>query len=209
MPPPGLLTGRHLSVTGVVYAVAHHLGLLPDGLGQVPGTATRATDWLDLLVPYALLGPLGLAFAAAGLSRRQSWVTAAGGVMYASGHGIHLAANSIANLSPTGEIESTAHLWDEVVGHLVWYAGTALLLAVAATVLARLGAAPPAAHAVALAVGASGGTNAVGGGTSVLSAATALALVAYGLLHRSSAALVLVPGFGLALAVILGAGVLG
>jgi hypothetical protein len=171
----------------------------------VPGTSTRATDWLDLMVPYAVLGPLGLAFAAAGLSRRRWWVAAGGAVMYASGHGIHLAANSIANLSPTGAVETTAHLWDEVVGHLIWYAGAALLLAVAATVLTRLAPAPPMAHAVALAVGATWGTNAVGGGTSVLSAATALALVACGLRHQSSAALVLVPAFGLALAVILGA----
>jgi hypothetical protein len=159
----------------------------------VPGTSTRATDWLDLMVPYAVLGPLGLAFAAAGLSRRRWWVAAGGAVMYASGHGIHLAANSIANLSPTGAVETTAHLWDEVVGHLIWYAGAALLLAVAATVLTRLAPAPPMAHAVALAVGATWGTNAVGGGTSVLSAATALALVACGLRHQSSAALVLVP----------------
>lgn len=38
--------------------------------------------------------------------------------MYASGHGIHLAANSIGNVSPG----PTARLWDEVVGHCVWYA---------------------------------------------------------------------------------------
>ncbi len=63
-------TGRRLAVAAVVYAVVHHLGQLPAGLGQVPGTATRVTDWLDLLVPYAVLGSLGLALATAGPSRR-------------------------------------------------------------------------------------------------------------------------------------------
>jgi uncharacterized membrane protein YagU involved in acid resistance len=58
-----------------------------------------------------------------GCARRRIWlVFGAGSIAYASGHGIHLAANSVANASPG----PTAHLWDEVVGHYIWYVGVAL-----------------------------------------------------------------------------------
>jgi len=42
-----------------------------------------------------------------------------------SGHGIHLSSNSVGNVEP-GPPE---HFWDEVVGHLLWYAGVALVVA--------------------------------------------------------------------------------
>jgi hypothetical protein len=45
--------------------------------------------------------------------------------VYVQGHGVHLAANSIGN--ERGDIPPI-HLWDEVVGHWVWYAGAALLV---------------------------------------------------------------------------------
>lgn len=48
--------GRWLAVTALSYAVLHHLGLLPDGLGAGPDD-TRWTDWLDLLVPWLVLVP--------------------------------------------------------------------------------------------------------------------------------------------------------
>ncbi len=58
-------------------------------------------------------------------SARAWTVFGAGEVAYVSGHGIHLAANSIGNAEP-GE---TAHLRDEVVGHHEKFAGVALVLA--------------------------------------------------------------------------------
>ncbi len=63
-PPPG--PDRHdegvhrrdvpLVVTAVTYSLAHHLGSLPDGLGDA-GRGTRVADWLDLLVPFVVLLP--------------------------------------------------------------------------------------------------------------------------------------------------------
>ena len=190
-------------VAGACYAVVHHLGVLPGGLGVVPGTATRWTDWIDLAIPYVVLGPLWWGLLRAQLSARAAWAAGVGTVMYASGHGIHLAANSVANLHPAGEVGETAHLWDETVGHLVWYGGVALLLAVVAPVLGRL-ARPQRAvpYLVALGVGATWGTNAVGGGTEVLSAGCAAALVVFGTMHRATAAVALVPAFAVALVVV-------
>jgi hypothetical protein len=45
-----------LVVTAVAYSLAHHLGSLPDGLGDA-GRGTRVADWLDLLVPFVVLLP--------------------------------------------------------------------------------------------------------------------------------------------------------
>jgi hypothetical protein len=55
---------------------------------------------------------------------RRTAVFGAGVVAYSSGHGIHLPANSIGNARPG----QTAHLWDEVVGHQVWFLGVVLLV---------------------------------------------------------------------------------
>ncbi|MBC2958948.1 hypothetical protein [Nocardioides deserti] len=84
---------RWLATTALSYAVLHHLGLLPDGLGRAP-QGTRWADWLDLVVPWLVLTPAAATLAAAEASRRVWTSFAAGSVAYASGHGIHLAANS-------------------------------------------------------------------------------------------------------------------
>lgn len=114
----------------LVVSVAHHEGTLLAALGDTTA-GTRWADWVDLLVPWAVLG-----CAAGALSwsarHRHSWpLFAAGAVLYVEGHGIHLAANSIGNVTPT----PTGHLWDEVVGHLLWYGGLALVTGVLAGAL--------------------------------------------------------------------------
>ena len=71
-------------------------------------------------------------------------------VLYTQGHGIHLAANSVGNVAP-GE---PAYLWDEHVGHYLWYTGFALLVAtLAATLAERRPRGGVGAHLVALLVG--------------------------------------------------------
>ena len=97
----------------MAYSLAHHLGSLPDGLGAA-GRGTRVADWLDLLVPFVVLLPALGTLLAAGVSRATYLWFAVGSWLYATGHGVHLAANSIGNVAP-GE---TAHLWDEQVGPL-------------------------------------------------------------------------------------------
>ncbi|WP_435741385.1 hypothetical protein [Nocardioides sp. SYSU DS0663] len=199
---------RRLAATALSYAVLHHLGLLPDGLGTAP-EGTRWADWLDLAVPWLVLAPAAATLASAPATGR-AWLTfGAGALAYASGHGIHLAANSVANADPG----PTAHLWDEVVGHVLWYAGVAVVAAAVATTMR--GRRRPTGHraavgiALALGVGITWATNALGGvGTTVPGLVVALAGAAWGWRHRrelpglvlvASAAAVVVLGGALAL----------
>lgn len=148
-----------LALTALSYSVCHHLGSLPDGLGPA-GSGTRVADWIDLLVPFVVLTPALLTLVAAGSSRATYLWFALGSWLYASGHGIHLSANSIGNEAPG----DTAHLWDEYVGHYLWYAG--VVVVGATLVLTMLGRPRPRsslAYLLAVAVGLTWATNAVGG----------------------------------------------
>jgi hypothetical protein len=152
-----------LVVTAVAYCVCHHLGSVPDGFADA-GWGTTVADWLDLLVPFAVLLPALAALVAARVPRATYVWFGVGSWLYTTGHGIHLAANSIGNAAPG----RTAHLWDEDVGHWIWYAGVAVVFATLATTL--VGRAMPGsslrqflARLLALAVGLTWGSNAVGG----------------------------------------------
>lgn len=181
---------RALAVTALSYAIVHHLGLLPSGLGEGPD-GTRWADWLDLAVPWLVLVPAAAALQAARASPQLWWTFGAGGLAYVSGHGIHLAANSVGNADPG----PTAHLWDEVVGHYLWYAGASVVLA--ALALSMLGRPRPPAlgYLLAPAVGLTWATNAVGGGTGVFSLVVALAATAFGWTRRRELGGVLLVGF--------------
>jgi hypothetical protein len=128
----------------------------------------------------------------AGRAAPGPWVVfGAGVVAYTSGHGIHLAANSIGNHDPG----QTAHLWDEVVGHLLWFAGVALVLAALAPTMT--GRPRPQAVGYMLAVGAglTWASNAVGGGTLLFSLAVAIAATGFGWTRRRELGVVLLVGF--------------
>src|SRR4029078_4545851 len=106
---------------------------------------------------------------------------AVGSWLYTTGHGIHLSANSIGNVAP-GE---TAHLWDEQVGHWLWYAGVAV---VAATLAVTMTSRPTPHNGLAwLLSGAGGvtwGTNALGGELGWGGLALAVVAVVWGVRHR-------------------------
>lgn len=190
---------RALAASALAYAVCHHLGLLPDGLGAGP-RGTQWADWLDLLVPWLVLVPAAVALWAARV-RPQVWALfGAGALAYTSGHGIHLAANSVGNASPG----PTAHLWDEVVGHYLWFAGVALVLTALAVAMAGRASASPIGYALAVAVGLTWATNAIGGGTVVFSLVVALVAVAVGWRCRAELAGVLWVGFTPAVVVLVG-----
>lgn len=161
--PLSTAQARAFAVTMLAYGVLHHVGTLPSSFEMMG--STRWTDWLDVLTPYAVLLPAAVTLLSAGAWLRRWAVYLVGAVMYADGHGIHLAANSIGRTAPGPAV----HLWDEVVGHYVWYAGWILVLAALTAVLARRalphGAFP---HAVALLVGTTTATNALEGGTVAL-----------------------------------------
>jgi hypothetical protein len=127
-------------------------------------------------------------------------VFGAGVIAYTSGHGIHLAANSVGNVSPG----STAHLWDEVVGHYVWYAGVALVLAALAMAMVDRPGPGPLGHALAVGAGLTWATNAIGGGTVVFSLVVALGAVAFGWQQRRGLAGILWVGFAPAVVVLVG-----
>ena len=160
--------------------MCHHLGSLPDGLGSA-GKGTRWADWLDLLVPFVVLLPaLGTLLAARAPRATYLWF-AVGSWLYATGHGIHLSANSIGNAAP-GE---TAHLWDEQVGHWLWYAGVAVVFATLATTLVgRPSTRHPLALVLAVAVGLTWGTNAAGGHFVYPSLLLDLVALGWGCRHR-------------------------
>lgn len=178
--------------------VGHHTGFLLEPLGEV-GT-TRWADWIDLALPYAVVGCAAGALLAGGADRRAWLLFGGAAILYTQGHGIHLAANSVANAAP-GE---PAHLWDEVVGHYLWYGGLAGI--VAALVLA-LGDLPrPAVRVSAplsLLFGFTVFTNSVEGGTALFGLATSTAFLVWGLRRRERLAAVLVPTYGVAAAALL------
>lgn len=139
----------------VVVAVGHHLGTFLSPLGRV-GDAQWA-DWVDLLLPWAVVATAGTALLS--VPRRAQTAGAAGLVAYVQGHGIHLAANSIAQRDPS----DTAFLWDELVGHAIWYAGLYLVLGallVGSAVTTRPG---PVRLLLSVVVGTTLATNAIGG----------------------------------------------
>lgn len=169
-----------LVVTALAYCVCHHLGSVPHGFGDA-GDGTRIADWLDLLVPFVVLLPALGTLLEAGVGRATYLWFAVGSWLYATGHGIHLAANSIGNVAP-GE---TAHLWDEQVGHWTWYAGVAVVFAtIASTLPDREPARNPLAWLLAVGVGTTWGTNATGGELTWAGTALALAAVGWGVRHH-------------------------
>ncbi len=193
---------RWLAAFTLAVNVGHHIGAVSEPLGEL-GT-TRVADWLDLAVPYAVVG-LAVAFLASVQAPTRAWlVFCAGAIAYTQGHGIHLAANSIANVDPS----STSHLWDEVVGHYVWYGGLAVV--VAALMLAA-GDRAPARSRLGVAFAALFGftvfTNSVEGGTPLLGLATGLVFVAWGLRRRDRLGWLLVPAYTVAVAALVGWGV--
>jgi hypothetical protein len=172
------------------YTGLHHLGALPDGLGSAPH-GTRWVDWLDLLVPYLVLAPALVALSTAGTDRRGWWTALLGAGLYVQGHGVHLAANSIANVRGDAP---PVHLWDEVLGHWIWYAGVALLV----VAVARAVELPvtPLGGLLALGVGLTWTTNALEGTTAVGSLAVAAVLAVWGLRRGAGTGTLLVVAFG-------------
>lgn len=195
---------RRLLATALTYAAVHHLGLLPAGSARFRGTSW--VDWADLLLPYAVLGLAGSVLAAARAGRRLWLLFAAGGLLYAQGHGIHLAANSIGNFDPG----PTAHLWDELAGHAIWYAGVVVVAAaLAATMTHRPATRSPVAILAALAAGATWATNALGGHLLLPGLVVAAGAGAYGAARRHTLAGVVGVAGAAALVILAGAVLIG
>jgi hypothetical protein len=191
---------RWTALCAVAYNVCHHLGALPGGLGPAGG-GTRWVDWLDLLTPYLVVGTALAALAAAGTDRRGWWTALLGAALYTQGHGLHLAANSISNVR--GDAAPT-HLWDEVLGHWIWYAGVALLVvALGRAVSLRV---TPLALVLALATGLTWTTNALEGTTALGSLAFAVGTAAWLARRRDATSRLVLLAFGSSALLLLGYG---
>jgi hypothetical protein len=193
--------GRRLAWFAVAVILGHHLGTALGPLGG-PGD-TRWADWADLAVPYVIVGSAAATLAAVRPGRREWLLLAAAGLLYTQGHGIHLAANSIANVEPSDAV----HLWDETVGHWLWYGGLAGLVATLALALDAVPS-PRNAWSVVLAVayGLTVFTNSVEGGTAALGLASGAVFVAWGVPRRGRAPELLVPAYAVTLVCLLGWG---
>jgi hypothetical protein len=188
--------GGWLVLLAVGYAVSHHVGTLFTGLGDVGSTQTRWADWIDLATPYVVTGAAGGALRAARASRLAWTVFWFAAVLYTQGHGIHLAANSVGNVAP-GE---PAYLWDEHVGHYLWYTGFALLVAtLAATLAERRPRGGVGAHLLALLVGFTNFTNSVEGQTPILGIVVAVLFLGWGFVTRDGLGRLLLTAYGFSL----------
>jgi hypothetical protein len=176
--------------------LSHWLRLLP--LGYASPGATRWEDFADLATPYVVAGPALVALARTHASRRL-WVAAVvGALLFVQGHGLHLSANSIAYASGDAD---PAYLWDEQVGHHLWFAGlTVLLVAVVQAVRAEPLRSGPTALGLAVLVGVTWAANVVEAGAAPFGAAIAVGLSTYGWrLRASGTGRLLVLAFGLSL----------
>lgn len=193
-----------MALFGVAVCLFHHLGLL-GGLGNAGG-GTQWADWLDLLTPFAVVGTALWTLAGVRLAPTDRAIAFVGAVLYTCGHGIHLAANSIGNArGPAAPV----HLWDETVGHALWYGGLALLvIALARVVRPRANAAG---WLLAAGVGLTWGTNGLGAdGLVVPMLLVALGLAGWGWRRRAElVGWLLQFSYGLAAAVLALGGALG
>ena len=189
-----------VAASATAYGVLHHIGVLLSGLGGAG--SPRVADQVDLLTPYAVLLPAAVALWRNGSGPRWWVAFGIGAVTYVEGHGIHLSANSIANASAS----PAAHLWDEVIGHYVWYAGAAVVAACLVRVLAdnpTRGSIPS--YALAVLVGVTHATNSLEGGTAALGLGVALTLVVASVRSRGRLPHVVL-AYGLATVMLVGYG---
>ncbi|MEV4624345.1 hypothetical protein AB0J74_37270 [Asanoa sp. NPDC049573] len=182
----------------------HHVGSGLAWLGPVGSGPTRWADWIDLATPYAFLLPAAMTLWRAGEIPAAAWLAyLVGAVTYVEGHGVHLSANSISNARPT----EAAHLWDEVVGHYLWFIGSMLVWAALATTLSRRRPVRgPLPALLALAVGVTASTNALEGGTALLGLAAAGGFAAWAWLTRAGSGRLMLIGSVPAILIIAGWG---
>ena len=196
--PAGARARRLLGWSAVALVATHWLRLLPLGF-EAPG-ATRYEDFADLVTPYVVAGPALAALALVGATRR-TWVLALlGATAFTQGHGIHLSANSIRHAVGSA---APVDLWDERIGHWIWFTGLTLLAAAVAHAVAGAVPAGRAGPPLAALVGLTWAANVVEAGTVALGVVLAVALLGLGWRLRATATgRLLVLAFGLALALV-------
>lgn len=187
---------RLLALSAVAMVVGHWLRLLPLGYAA-PVPASRWEDFADLLLPYAVLAPALLVLDRLGAGRRTWTLALLGAIVFTQGHGLHLSANAISYASGPAE---PAYLWDEQVGHHLWFTGLTLVLVVVVEALRpvplRTGAT---AILLAALVGVSWTASLVEAGAVPFGACISAGLTVYGWRLRGGTGRLLVLSYGLSL----------
>lgn len=208
--------GRPTAALALAVIVFMQIGTVARPLGDVGGT--RAADWLDLLTPWAVVGAAAWVLArchrltAGARPDPAAWaLLGVGGLAFAEGKGLHLAGNSVGNADPVGRAADVAHLWDESVGHWIWYVGLLLVLAAVARALLGSGGptllrATPAGVVLAALAGFSLANTWIEGRTPWLGLVAAAGFTAAGLRHRRGGGTLWAVCFGLALLQLVGWG---
>ena len=108
-----------LAFAAAAFVFQQHLpSLLPRELGER----------VDLVTPFAVLG--SAAWLLVSLDAR-GWPLAlalGAAVLYADGHGIHLAADALDDRGIRGGAEDERYFWDEQLGHAEWHLGWLALI---------------------------------------------------------------------------------
>ena len=181
--PAGQRVGGLLAASAVALVLTHWLRLLP--LGYAAPGETRWEDFADLLTPYVVAGPMLAVLARTGAARRTWSAALAGAALFVQGHGVHLSANSISYAH--GDAAPT-YLWDEVVGHALWFVGlTVLVVAVAHAIRPLPLSAGPVAVVLAVLVGGTWAANVVEAGHVPLGVLLAAGVLTYGWRTRDRA----------------------
>jgi hypothetical protein len=165
---------------------------------NLPAVTGGAADWIDLATPFAVIGASALLF------RQEApghalFIVVVGALLYVSGHGIHLAANSIDYERLTGDARDVAFFWDEQWSHIEWHLGWfVLILGFCLAERARAVSIDRALGAVsALLLAATLFTNTVEGGTWWLELAATTLFVPWALVARRPLLAVFAFAFGL------------
>lgn len=189
--------GGWLVLLTLAYGFFHHVGTLLAGAGEIGDT--RWADWVDLLTPFAVCIAVAGALRGAGASRGTWTAYLLFVILYAEGKGLHVSANSISNDLGSPH-PAVVELWDEKVGHYLWYAGFAGLVAVLASALAdRRPRGGALAYLCAAVVGFTHFTNSVEGQTAWFGIAVAVVFTGWGLFTRDGMGRYLLAAYALAL----------
>jgi hypothetical protein len=165
---------------------------------NLPAVAGAAADWIDLATPFAVIGASALL-----LRQRPTalvlFIVVSGVLLYVSGHGIHLAANSIDYERLTGDAREVAYFWDEQWSHSQWHLGWfVLILGFCLAERERPASVEPALGAVsALLLAATLFTSTVEGGTWWLELAATALFVPWAVVARRPLLAVFAAAFGL------------
>jgi hypothetical protein len=166
---------------------------------QLPAlVGSDVEPWVDLLTPFAVIGAAAFVIDR-GASPLALVVAIVGAVLYADGHGIHLAANSIGHEELTGDAKDVTHFWDEEWGHFELHLG--LFVLIGAFCLARRER-PWLPALCAVLLGWTLFTNTVEGGTWWLALVATAVFVPWAVVARRPVLVTVAAAFGLAASMI-------